>query len=458
MKKLSQLLRELPPKACVSAICTVEIPTKEYDSVIENVMQSASKIGADHAVILVESAFLPVDKRAQYLKILHPNANIISVTDVAEGVAYLKNKYSKIFMERGITNEDVVPHVELNDFEVFKESLSESARMMDAKRLFNDVRSAYGLEKIKEDIKYQPNDIREKYISGEIYNIGECVEFEGNVFEIVERGSNHLIVVDNTGETHMKWLDSVKPSSVSLIEDIQSGYAPDEVSFKGYKTKNLHHSEQAVKAFLDTISRFQNHDPKAILFALKATDSYMRINDLHLEQVKKPSKEEMQEWIRDHNKAREWLIRIGDFSHHFDYWKSHEEEMKIINTEYNLKTAGAEMSEQRIEETEKVDTKSKYNLAKSIMSYKDFLRMQGKEENMQPGYDDRANMANPTNVVGTSLAPDQNPTVRKMKVKYKVDEELDPQLKDKTDTSNLPRTKPDISRFVFKAKNKKNDK
>jgi hypothetical protein len=162
-----------------------------------------------------------------------------------------------------------------------------------------------------------------------------------------------------------------------LREDIQPGYAPKEIKFLGYTTKNLHHSADATKAFQDTINRAQKgeiHNTKDILNALKATDAYMKINDMHLEQGKEPDENEVKQWIAAHRAARDLLNNIGEFSHHFDYWHIHEHELQDMLAKYNPETAGADMAEAKLPEVV-MNPKSNYNAAKGILSYEDFMKL-----------------------------------------------------------------------------------
>jgi hypothetical protein len=71
----------------------------------------------------------------------------------------------------------------------------------------------------------------------------------------------------------------------------------------------------------------------------------MKMNDLHLEQSKPPTEQELNVWKEAHQKARESLNRIGEFMHHEDYWHMHEHEMEDIVANYNPETAGAEMAD-----------------------------------------------------------------------------------------------------------------
>lgn len=134
-----------------------------------------------------------------------------------------------------------------------------------------------------------------------------------------------------------------------LSEDIAGGPVPDEITYKGYTTKNLHHSEDARRAFVGTITRAQrgevHDDAHAILHALKATDTYMKLNDLHLEQGKPPEQDELDQWNQAHQEARKYLNHVGEFAHHMDYWHNHEHELQGMMGDYTPETAGAEMAD-----------------------------------------------------------------------------------------------------------------
>lgn len=130
-----------------------------------------------------------------------------------------------------------------------------------------------------------------------------------------------------------------------IKEDIKPGYAPSEISFGGYTTKNLHHSADAARSFQDTIERAGEQHPAEVLAALKATDTYMKLNDMHLEQGIPPDAKEVNKWKAAHQIARDSLHRIGEFMHHMDYWHMHEHELQDELTGYNPETAGAEMAD-----------------------------------------------------------------------------------------------------------------
>jgi hypothetical protein len=95
-------------------------------------------------------------------------------------------------------------------YEQFKKNLPTSIRELDSRRLMNDIRVGTGLEPIKEQINLVKDDLREQYFRGEIFNVGDIVENGGVEYEIVKRGSNHLLLKDDTGKLVSKWIQEVK--------------------------------------------------------------------------------------------------------------------------------------------------------------------------------------------------------------------------------------------------------
>lgn len=131
-------------------------------------------------------------------------------------------------------------------------------------------------------------------------------------------------------------------------EDIQPGYAPKEISFMGYTTKNLHHSADAAKAFQSTIAKAHSgsiRQHQLVKDALMHTDQYMKLNDMHLEQSKPPTQKEVQQWVHMHEQARKDLEQLGEFPHHLDYWHMHLHELEAMLANYTPESAGAEMSD-----------------------------------------------------------------------------------------------------------------
>lgn len=386
MKKYKQLVKEMPSKKVVFAFGRFQPPTTGHELLVNAVRKIAAAQRADHIIFASrtedkKSNPLPVDRKVYYLKRMFPKTNFIAanaeVRTFMEAAAMLSKKYNNVIM---IAGSDRVPEykklldkyngtvfkfdtievvsagerdpdadtasgmsgtkmreaAKKGDFKLFKKGLPHSLTELDGKRLMNEIRVGMGMDSIKEEIKFSTVSIREQYYSGKIFNVGDKVTDGESVYEILDRGANYITVVNESGDTSKKWLDSVKPIIVKISEDIPVGPTPSEISYKGYTTKNLHHSKDAAAAFAVTIQRVENGiitDPVAVLNALKATDTYMYLNDKHLtgEEV---TDEEKKTWIDSHDKARESLNRIHEFEHHMDYWHMHQHEMEDVLSPY----------------------------------------------------------------------------------------------------------------------------
>lgn len=394
MKHFKNLLESLPAKTVVFAFGRFNPPTTGHELLVKFVKKLAKSTGADYVIYASATQDkkknpLSVDKKVHYLNQMFPGTNFMAAGGTErtfiEVAKHLNKKYRNIIMvagsdrveeyerllnkqngidfnfdsikvssagERDADSDDASgmsaskmrAAASKGDYPTFKKGLPSTLRDIDGKRLMNDVRQGLGLEHIKENIKFQPNALREAYLAKQIFNIGDVVESTGSQFEIVDRGSNYLTVVDGEGQTYRKWLHECAVVQ-TVVEDVQPGYAPDEISFKGFTTKNLHHSADAVKAFQGTIERYGKLEPATVLAALKATDAYMKINDMHLEQGEPPDESELAAWREAHQKARDSLNRVGEFIHHQDYWHMHEHEIQDMEANYNPDTAGAEMAD-----------------------------------------------------------------------------------------------------------------
>lgn len=379
MKKYRQLIKELPSKKVVFAFGRFQPPTNGHELLVNAVKKIASAQKADHVIYASrthdkKSNPLPVDRKVYYLKRMFPNTNFVAANEdvrtFMEAATLLSKKYKNLLM---IAGSDRVPEykkllekyngvnfhfdtVEVvsagerdpdsdnasgmsgtkmreaakkGDYALFKKGLPRTLTDLDGKRLMNEIRTGMGMEIVKEQVKFETNELREKYHAGEIFNVGDKVSDGENIFEIVDRGSNYITVVNESGELSKKWLDAVQP--IEIEEDVTPGPAPAELTYKGYTTKNLHHSEDAVKAFQLTIQRA--HDPVAVLNALKATDTYMGLNDKHLK-GEKFTDAEKKTWIDAHEKARESLNKVGEFMHHEDYWHMHQHELEGVLSDF----------------------------------------------------------------------------------------------------------------------------
>ena len=418
MKKYRQLIKELPSKKVVFAFGRFQPPTTGHELLVNAVKKIAAAQKADHVIYASRSQDkksnpLPVDRKVYYLKRMFPKTNFVAANEEVrtfmEAAKALSKKYKNIVMVAGsdrvpeykklldkyngdVFTFDTVEVVSAGErdpdadtasgmsgtkmrdaakkgeFKSFKKGLPHTLTELDGKRLMNEIRQGMGVEAVKEQVKFETNELREKFYAGEIFNVGDRVTDGTNIFEVVDRGSNYITVVNENGDMSKKWLDAVQP--IQIEEDIQPGPAPEEITYKGYTTKNLHHSADAAKAFQDTIVRagMHKHDPVAILNALKATDTYMGLSDKHLTGKEELTDKEKNDWIAAHEKARESLNKVGEFMHHEDYWHMHQHELEAVLS--NFKETGKAEFMEELEELDEMIIKSadKLKVARIIAS------------------------------------------------------------------------------------------
>jgi nicotinamide mononucleotide adenylyltransferase len=262
MKQFKQLIKELPSKKVVFAFGRFQPPTTGHELLVNAVKKIASAQKADHVIFASrthdkKSNPLPVDRKVYYLKRMFPKTNFIAANEeirtFMEAAKFLNKKYKNLVM---IAGSDRVPEykkllekyngdvfhfdtVEVvsagerdpdadtasgmsgtkmreaakkGDFSSFKRGLPHTLTELDGKRLMNEIRQGMGMDTVKEQVKFETDDVREKYFAGEIFHVGEIVESQGEVYQIVKRGSNHLLVEDQQGNKISKFPQDLQVS------------------------------------------------------------------------------------------------------------------------------------------------------------------------------------------------------------------------------------------------------
>lgn len=262
MKDYRQLIKELPSRTVVMAFGRFNPPTIGHELLVKAVKKLAQQKRADHVIYASRSQDakknpLTVDKKVKYLNLMFKNTHFVGATDTVrtfiEAAKELNKKYKNLVMVAG---SDRVPEFNrlLNtyngkefhfdtievisagerdpdaddatgmsaskmraiavkgNYAEFKKGLPSSVREIDGRRLMNDIREGMGLESIKEQIILVKDELREKYFRGEIFNEGDIVESDGEKYTIVKRGSNHLLLKEESGALVSKWIQDVKPT------------------------------------------------------------------------------------------------------------------------------------------------------------------------------------------------------------------------------------------------------
>ena len=95
------------------------------------------------------------------------------------------------------------------DFDSFSSGIPSG--FADSKKLYRDVRKHMGIREEKDmgdmsDFEY----IRDQYLTGKLWNIGDIVEANGDVGEVVRKGTNYLSFVSEDGKVHKAWLYDIE--------------------------------------------------------------------------------------------------------------------------------------------------------------------------------------------------------------------------------------------------------
>jgi len=379
-------------------------PTSVNEMALKLVDKLVATHHADHIIYVTEEKDnLPIDRKMHFLELMFGAMNFkaLNESNLTSELIRLKSKYKDVIVvapedkaklyeslqvittESDIDHSKIKTYVTKGDFAAFKKAMPTTLRELDARRLMNEMRQVNGLELLKEEVKFSVDVLREKYFKGEIYHVGDIVESAGQQYEIMDRGSNYLVVVNNTGDLSRKWVKDVSlVESKNLDKACWKGYkaiglkkkagktvpncvpeevkeeADPQVSYKGYTTKNMQHCCDLAKSF--KLAAVDAKDPVAMLNAIKTTDAYL---DLHNERGDNPPIEQIKTWKYAHIKAQEALQKIGAFDAHQDHWVKSGESLNSM-----LKLHG-------IKENFEFDKRSNDNIARSIMSYQDYMKL-----------------------------------------------------------------------------------
>jgi hypothetical protein len=262
MKQFKQLIKELPSKKVVFAFGRFQPPIAGHELLVNAVKKIAANHSADHIIFAScaqdkKSNPLPVDRKVYYLKRMFPKTNFVAANEeiktFIEAAKLLSKKYKDVIMIAG--SDKVSQYKKLlekyngdiykfNTIEVvsagdrdpdsdtasgmsctkmkeaakkgdilsFRKGLPYALTELDSKRLMNEIRQGMGMDIVKEQVKFETNDVREKYFAEEIFNVGDVVESQGSVYQIIKRGSNHLLVEDENGNRFSKWPQDLEVS------------------------------------------------------------------------------------------------------------------------------------------------------------------------------------------------------------------------------------------------------
>lgn len=297
MKNFKQLVESLPSKTVVLAFGRFNPPSAGHEILVNAVKKIAKANSADYVIYASASQDpkknpLPVDKKLEYLKLMFPGTNFVAAGGTQrtymEVAKYLNSKYDNLIMiagsdrveaytktlhdyngkdynyesikvisagardpdaddASGVSASKLREYAKNGDFDKLRKWIPLTLRDLDVKRLMNDVRVGMKLEPIKEEIKFEVTDLREQYISGRIFNIGNIVEVSGRFYAIKSRGSNYLTVYDSDGVISKKWLTECKETDLQIEQLEEFNRTEESMSYETPIDKTKFISETTLK-------------------------------------------------------------------------------------------------------------------------------------------------------------------------------------------------------------------
>ena len=454
MKDYKQLIKELPAKSVVFAFGRFNPPTIGHELLVKAVKKLAQQRNADHVIYASRSQDakknpLSVEKKVKYLKLMFKSTNFAAANDqertFIEAAKALNKKYKNIIMIAGSDriaefkrllntyngkdfNFDTIEVVSAGErdpdaddatgmsaskmralavkgsYSEFKKGLPSTVRDIDGKRLMNDIRDGMGLEPIKEQIVLVKDELREKYFREEIFNEGDIVESAGERFTIVKRGSNHLLLKEASGNLVSKWIQDVQPTEEK--EDMN-----EELTDKTLRPTDKIKVARIIATMLgiDNVETSSNAENLINQALRKVRTKALNPEALHiLDKMLNLATEQGIQYdaTLKPSKLKEGVTQIGGTD-------------KIETTTDSVV----------------VNKKSKFNMAKDILRFNDFKKLQKMQEHEESENDDKKNnesdhdhehqvqITDPTEVGHTLVGVAKQDNLRRRKIQYHLGEQ-----------------------------------
>ena len=104
-------------------------------------------------------------------------------------------------------------------FDDFKTGIPATLNDADKKKLYLEVRKNMGIREERE-MGDDYDSLRDAYLTGKIWNVGESVEANGISGEVVRKGTNYLSFVAEDGKVHKAWLHEIESPDIKKGDTI----------------------------------------------------------------------------------------------------------------------------------------------------------------------------------------------------------------------------------------------
>ena len=142
------------------------------------------------------------------------------------------------------------------DLESFKQGVPSGFK--DVEKLYRDVRKSMGIREEKDMGEMDTyEEMRDAYLTGKIWNVGEIIEAKGMRGEIVRKGTNYISFVTEDNKVHKAWLHEIELDEMAWF--MRAKAKIDQMTHpKGF--------EKMVKQFADRMTKPENkkRNPSAV--------------------------------------------------------------------------------------------------------------------------------------------------------------------------------------------------
>lgn len=229
----------------------------------------------------------------------------------------------------GWSNSRMIKYVKDGNYGMFKLGVP----MLNATQsltLFNELSATLSARQIHSSLE----TVRENYKNG-MYKINDVVRDVDGVYKILERGSNHLIVVAEDGTTKRKWYESM----TIINEDFNLNIAISQggITYNGYTSSNLNLSIGLVKALGEVIDAYDDTAPLSVLNLIKACDVFCGLIKASYPEYSPTSKEEAAQWSSAIRNLEKSSKRVG-FVWFDDIINSYKDEIEDLQETKKIST------------------------------------------------------------------------------------------------------------------------
>ena len=131
------------------------------------------------------------------------------------------------------------------DYDSFSMGVPTTLSDADKKKLYRAVRKYMGIREERDMGDMSDFEtLRDAYLTGKIWNVGEVVEAKGLTGEVVRKGTNYISFMAEDGKVHKAWLHEIKLDEMAWFMKVKAKV--DQMTHpKSY--------EEMIKMYIDNI-------------------------------------------------------------------------------------------------------------------------------------------------------------------------------------------------------------